>query len=107
MSQWNEGTKYLKQIDWHTGKKRYAALVILGNFAQIIYHWKPELGNGMLLERLSQFTPLTIVILLYLGIRYHRANKEVFTHASARFVLKVYALLLAVPALGLIWLLSR
>jgi len=107
MNRWKEGKEYLKQIDWYQGRKEYIALIILGNIAQTICHWRPELDNGVFLEWMSRFTPLTIVILLYLGVRYHTANKEVFAHASARFVLKVYALLLTLPALGLIWLLSR
>ncbi len=106
MKKLTEGREYLKQIDWQSGKTRYAVLVIIANLLQLVYRWFPESEDAVWLERASRLTPLATVILLYLGIRYYHANQEVFSHASARFALKVYAFLLALPALGLIWFLG-
>jgi len=107
MSQWNEGTKYLKQIDWYEGRHEYVAMILLGNIGQLSCHFEPKLIDMFPWGWMSCLSPLFIVILLYIGIRYHRTNKEVFTHASARFVFKMCALFLFFPALGLTWLLRQ
>ena len=104
MELWKEGINHLKRINVFAARREYVGLIFLGNIGQMCCRTTPKLYDTFFWGWLALLAPLLVVALLYLGIRYHRLNRDVFSHESARYVLKLCALVLCVPALWLVWL---